>query len=138
MSRSVGTFKDTYNRLTRSSLSLLDDLYDESVVFEDPLHRIQGLPALRAYFERLYADIHSCRFTFEAEVVQDDQAVLTWTMHLQHTRFHPGERLHLPGATHIRFADKVVYHRDYFDVGALLYERVPLLGPLVRAIKSRL
>jgi len=138
LSRSVETFKDTYNRLTRSSLSLLDILYDESVLFEDPLHRIQGLPALRAYFERLYADVHSCRFTFEAEVAQADQAFLTWTMHLRHRRFHPGETLHLPGASHIRFTDKVVYHRDYFDVGALLYERVPLLGPLVRALKSRL
>lgn len=137
MSRSVETFKDTYNHLSRSSLSLLDALYDESVVFEDPLHRIQGLPALRTYFERLYADIHSCRFTFEAEVVQDDQAIMTWTMHLRHRRLRPGETLRLPGASHIRFHDRIVYHRDYFDVGALLYERIPLLGAVVRHIKSR-
>jgi hypothetical protein len=137
MSQPVETFKDVFNRLHGRTLALLDDLYDAGIVFKDPLHEIQGLPALRRYFERLYEGVRHCSFTFEDEVVGEHRAMLTWTMHLEHAGLCRGRRLHLPGASHIRFADKVQYHRDYFDVGALLYERVPLLGPLVCVIKSR-
>jgi hypothetical protein len=35
-------------------------------------------------------------------------------------------------------AGKVRYHRDYFDLGAMLYEHLPLLGSLVKTIKRRL
>ncbi len=137
MSGPVARFKDTFNRLGSGSLWLLEDLYADDLFFEDPLHRIHGLPALRTYLARLYAGVIHCAFTFEHEVVAADQAMLTWTMHLAHASVGRGNPVHLPGASHIRFTDKVHYHRDYFDVGALLYERVPLLGAVIRAVKAR-
>ena len=44
------------------------------------------------------------------------------------------------GATRLQFDawGKVCLHRDYFDLGAMLYEQLPLLGPVVRVIKGRL
>ena len=33
---------------------------------------------------------------------------------------------------------KIYYHRDYFDMGAMVYEQLPLLGRIVRKIKQRL
>ncbi|WHI49643.1 hypothetical protein P3339_14310 [Microbulbifer sp. MLAF003] len=38
----------------------------------------------------------------------------------------------------VRFSDKVFYHEDFYDMGAMVYEQVPLLGSLIRKIKSRL
>lgn len=43
MSQPVETFKSVFNRLDRSSLHLLDELYADDVEFRDPLHRIRGL-----------------------------------------------------------------------------------------------
>jgi len=44
------------------------------------------------------------------------------------------------GASHLRLAPdgRIAYHRDYWDVAEELYEKVPLLGTLMRAIKRRL
>lgn len=44
------------------------------------------------------------------------------------------------GATRLEFDEtgKVCLHRDYFDLGAMLYEQLPLLGAVVRTIKGRL
>ncbi len=137
MSGPVARFKDTFTRLRSDSLWLLDDLYADDLQFEDPLHRIEGLRDVRAYFTRLYAGVIHCAFTFEDEVVAADQAMLTWTMHLVHARLGRGTPVELPGASHIRYGNKVRYHRDYFDVGGLLYERVPLLGAVIRAVKAR-
>lgn len=138
MSQQLELFKSTFNSLTSANMALLDNLYASNVVFADPFHHIAGLTALRAYFLRQYEGVIRCTFTFEEQVVQRGTAMLTWTMHLEHARISKGETIHLPGASHIRFTDKVTYHRDYFDAGEFLYERLPVVGGLIRAIKGRL
>lgn len=130
-------FLEVYQDLRHDTLHLLDEVYAAEVVFEDPLHRVEGLAELRGYFERMYEGVKAIRFDFGSVLQSGDEAMLTWTMHLRHRRLRPGEALALPGATHLRWAEKVHYHRDYFDAGALLYERLPLLGGVVRAIRRR-
>jgi hypothetical protein len=56
---------------------------------------------------------------------------------MRHARLRPGELLSLPGASVIKFEERIHYHRDYFDVGAMLYERLPVVGGLIRSIKAR-
>jgi hypothetical protein len=42
------------------------------------------------------------------------------------------------GSSHLKgVGDKVVYHRDYLDLGAMLYEQLPLLGRVIRSLKNR-
>jgi len=37
--------------------------------------------------------------------------------------------------SHLKFADgKVISHRDYFDLGEMLYEHIPLLGGVIKSI----
>ena len=42
-------------------------------------------------------------------------------------------------ASHMRFAadGRVVYHRDYWDAAEELYEKLPVLGPLMRWLKRQ-
>ena len=133
----VERFKQTYNRLNAQSLGLLKELYSHDVVFQDPFRRISGLPALTEYFAELYRHLESSSFVFEDDIVQGNSAVLAWTMSLKHPRLRGGDVVTVPGSTHIRFRDKVMYHRDYFDAGAMLYEHLPLIGLVIRTIKER-
>ena len=61
-------------------------------------------------------------------------------MTFSHPRLAAGQPVRVEGAPRLEFddADKVCLHRDYFDLGAMLYEQLPLLGALVRTIKGRL
>ena len=34
--------------------------------------------------------------------------------------------------------DRVVYHRDYYDMGEMVYEHVPVLKRVIHYIKKRL
>ena len=135
--RLLQRFLEVYQALDSDHLHLLGEVYADDVNFTDPLHQVEGLPALHDYFARMYANVTWVRFDFERVLADDGEAMLTWTMHLQHPLLSPTEPLALPGATHLRFGEKVHYHRDYFDAGALLYERLPLLGGVVRAIRRR-
>ncbi|MGQ0811308.1 MAG: nuclear transport factor 2 family protein [Nitrospiraceae bacterium] len=133
----VERFKQAYNQLNAQSLGLLNELYSDDVRFQDPFRRITGLPALMGYCAELYRHVQSSSFSFEDDVVQGNSAVLTWTMSLKHPRLNGGDVVTVPGSTHIRFRDKVFYHRDYFDGAAMLYENLPLIGLIIRAIKAR-
>ena len=135
--RILPRFQEVFQELRHDRLALLDEVYAEDIAFEDPLHRIQGLPALKAYFERMYEGVASIAFEFGEVLEARDQAMLTWTMRMTHRRLRAGEEIALPGASHVRFGARVHYHRDYFDAGALLYERLPVLGNIVRAVRAR-
>ena len=135
----VVRFQEVFNALDAQNLHLVEELYGATIHFEDPMHTVRGLADLKAYFARLYANVEICRFEFHAVTTNGDTAMLTWTMTLKHKTFRPAETARIPGASWIRTASgKVVFHRDYFDVGGLIYERVPVLGAVVRTIKARL
>lgn len=140
MSGPLDRFKTAFNPLNKDTLHVLDEIYAPDVEFRDPVHEINGLPALRAYYGRLYDGLVSCHFDFEAEVIQDQQGMLVWIMRFQHARFRRGEKLELRGVSHLKFREdgKVFQHHDYFDMGEFIYERIPVLGGVIRAIKSRL
>ena len=140
MSAHLDRFKTTFNQLNKDTLRLLEDIYTPDVQFRDPVHELNGLSALRDYYGRLYDGVVSCHFDFEAEVIQDQQGMLVWIMRFQHARFRRGETLELRGVSHLKFRDdgKVFQHHDYFDMGEFIYERVPVLGGVIRTIKNRL
>ena len=134
----VDRFQSVYQRLTVDSLELLDGLYAPEVEFTDPVHTLRGLPELRAYCRELYDGVAECRFDYPEVIESDGRAAVAWVMHLRHTRFRPKETLSLAGVSLIQFGERVTRQHDYFDLGAMIYERVPVLGLPVRALRRRL
>ncbi|CAM2974485.1 nuclear transport factor 2 family protein [Vibrio mytili] len=134
--QSVG---DIYQKLNRSNLHLLNDVYHPDVVFEDAAHRLEGLPELSDYFQSLYANVISCDFDIHDHQQVGDVGFLTWTMFLQHPKLQKGSPIAVNGVSHLKFSQgQVIYHRDYFDLGEMLYEHLPVLGSIVKTIKKRL
>lgn len=136
----LARFIALYQQLDRQQLHRLPEVYAQGVVFIDPAHRIEGLAPLTDYFAALYQRLAYCRFEVTGQQQQGQGAWLGWTMTFSHPRLRGGEPIRVEGATHLEFDQegKVCLHRDYFDLGAMLYEQLPLLGPLVRTIKGRL
>ena len=57
MSDFLRQFAPTFATLDKHNLHLLGRLYSEDVAFADPLHEVQGLPALQRYFADLYSNV---------------------------------------------------------------------------------
>ena len=133
-------FLETYQKLNADNLSELGNLYTEDIRFIDPAHEIRGLVRLTEYFEKLYLNIGSITFNFSDQLRQGTEGYVQWQMSLTHPRLKKGKVVVVPGATYLRFVDsgKVCLHRDYFDLGAMLYEQLPVLGGIISAIKRRL
>jgi hypothetical protein len=130
-----------FNNFNRETLNLADDFYDPDVVFRDPIVDLRGRDSLKAYYADMYKNVTSIRFDFSGGIEKDEEAVVFWTMEVRAEGFKGGEPVLLDGSSHIKFggeAGKAVYHRDYFDMGAFVYENIPLLGSIVRYTKKKL
>ena len=133
----VERFQRLFNTLSAGQVSGLAEVYSEQVQFIDPFSTVEGLAELQTYFDKVYANVTACRFEFGDTLVSGDQACVEWTMHLQHPRLRRGRELAVQGISRLTIADgRVLYHRDYFDAGELLYENLPLLGSAVRLVRS--
>ena len=84
----------------------------------------------------MFVQVEAPRFVVTSSVAQDDAAFLSWDFLFRMRRFSSAEQC-IRGATHLRFAadGRVSFHRDYWDAAEELYEKLPLLGSLMRGLK---
>lgn len=127
-----------YERLQSSDLARLGELYTEQAFFKDPFNEVRGLPAIRAIFAHMFEALDAPRFEICEAFAHGDQAFLSWDFHFRLKGKSSPQTIH--GSSHVRFAPdgRVAYHRDYWDAAEELYEKLPLLGGLLRWIKKRL
>ncbi|WP_339532558.1 nuclear transport factor 2 family protein [Pseudomonas mucidolens] len=138
MSEFLQQFARSFATLDKHNLQRLDSLYSHDIRFTDPLHEVQGLPALHRYFEQLYSNVSHLNFEFLGfDQVANGEGYLRWNMRFRHPRLAGGELIEVRGCSHLLWHDKVYRHHDYFDAGALLYEHVPVLGRIVRWLKRK-
>lgn len=131
-------FVRRYNELNKSNLSELSELYTPDVTFVDPIHEIKGLDALTEYFEHLYENMLECEFSVFERFHNGSDAAIYWQMKYSHKKINRGRLVKVEGHSHLKFIEgKVHYHRDYYDLGELLYEQLPLIGSVVKTIKSK-
>lgn len=135
---SIDRFKRLYQPFNESSLAQLDQVYSQDVVFKDPVHELAGIKALYQYFRGFCSsDVH-CEFEFINQVVDSHQAFFQWRMHYSHPRIKGGLPLTLNGASMIQFNERITHHEDFYDMGAMIYQHLPLLGFVVKKINARL
>jgi hypothetical protein len=127
-----------YVGLTPDDLPLLGRVYSEQASFKDPFNDVQGLPAITAIFGHMFATLDAPRFAVAGSVVAGDDAFLTWDFRFN-TRGTGARALSIHGASHLRFGPdgRVLMHRDYWDAAEEIYEKLPLIGALMRWLKRR-
>lgn len=132
-------FISLYQALNKDNVASLRDVYSDNVTFSDPAHSLHSWQALEFYFNQLFENVISCEFEIHEFALNVDNAFLNWTMTFAHPKLEQGKTRTLDGCSKLIFSQgKIVSHRDYFDLGAMIYEGVPVLGGVVKYIKKRL
>lgn len=130
-------FKDTFRSLHGSDLSRLRRIYADGIVYRDPVQEIRGLVGLEDYFTAMRTDLDECRYEFLDELNGETSAYLKWNLHFRHPK--PGGRLiSVRGVSQLRLGEGIEFHEDFFDVGAMLHDQLPLLGNVTRWLRTRL
>jgi steroid delta-isomerase len=126
-----------FERLQPQDLARLELLYAEHATFKDPFNDVAGLAAIRAVFEHMFRTLDAPRFEVSDIVAEGDRAWLTWDFHFRFKRSPTPQRVHGASLLHFDAQGHVVQHRDYWDAAQELYEKLPLIGTLMRWLRRR-
>ncbi len=127
-----------YETLAPADLPALRGVYAEDARFKDPFNQVQGVAAIARIFGHMFRTLDSPRFRVIDIVADGDALFLTWDFDFR-TRGAGARAMRIHGASHLRFdaRGRVALHRDYWDAAEELYEKLPVVGALMRWLKKR-
>jgi len=128
-----------FEAVTPDNLKRLGEFYDPQARFKDPFNDVVGIPAIQHIFAHMFVQLEQPRFVVTHQVLQGQQCFLTWEFKFGFKGFKTGQTQTILGATHLVLneAGLITLHRDYWDAAEELYEKLPVLGSLMRWLKRR-
>jgi steroid delta-isomerase len=132
----VQRYIEAFERLSPSTLQPLEDCFAEQAHFVDPFNDVRGKASIRRVFEHMFATCEDPGFEVEERLGDDTLVYLRW----QFVFGKAASRRRVQGVSRVQFTSDglVSEHCDYWDPASQLYEKLPLLGRLLRALRNRL
>ena len=128
-----------FEQLQPQDLPRLAELYAADARFKDPFNEVQGVAAIERLFSHMFESLDGPHFIVTERIMQGTQCFLVWDFRFRFKRFDTQTWQTVRGGTHLVFNDagQVTLHRDYWDAAEELYEKLPLVGGLMRWLKQR-
>lgn len=114
------------------------EVYAPDAYLNDNLAIVEGPAAIGGYFGRTARRVRSLRVEMLDISHSGVDYFVRWRMTVDAPRLRAETPLVSYGVTHFRFnaAGQVLVHKDFWDAGTGLYEYIPGLGSLTRAVRS--
>jgi hypothetical protein len=128
-----------FENLSPADVATIGQFYGPQARFKDPFNEVVGVPAIQGIFAHMFEALEQPRFVVTGRVVQGQQCFLTWDFLFAFKDFHKGVTQTVRGASHLVLDEQglVSLHRDYWDAAEELYEKLPVVGALMRWLKKR-
>lgn len=135
----ITRFVRYFEQLQPADIVRLDQHYAADARFKDPFNDVRGVPAIARIFQHMFDSLEQPRFVVARQLLQGSEAFLSWEFTFRFRNFKREQLQRIEGATHIKLNDDglVTLHRDYWDAAEELYEKLPLVGSLMRWLKAR-
>ena len=135
----ISRFARYFEQLQPADIARLGQYYAADARFKDPFNDVRGVPAIAQIFSHMFESLDQPRFVVTQQLQQGSDAFLSWDFTFRFKNFRRGELQCIEGATHLKLDDAglVTLHRDYWDAAEELYEKLPLVGGLMRWLKAR-
>ncbi len=132
----LDAFIDWYENLTPRSLDAIATHYAHDVYFRDPFHEFSDRDSLYHVYARMFESLDEPRFHIDATITEANESAIYWRFTFRYGR----REMTITGTSRIRFAadGRVESHIDYWDAACQIYERIPLLGAVLRTLRRRI
>lgn len=135
----MNRFLSFYQKLGSDQLNKLPTIYSDDVEFVDPVAEHRGIASVEIYFARLLKNCSDCTFTIRSHAVEGAKAYVDWQMTFAHPKLRRGKPIPVDGFSVLDLRDdKICRQRDYYDMGAMVYEHVPFLGGFISGLRRRM
>lgn len=140
MKERIDLIKSIFNQFNGRNIEILNQLYEDDVSFQDPVGSVKGLSQLSKYYAHAYKNVRSIKFEFQNFISEQDQLHASWIMTAEVLGLNHGKPVVVEGVSVFKFSarNKITYHRDYLDLGQMVYENIWGLGAIIRKVKSLL
>jgi ketosteroid isomerase-like protein len=127
-----------FEAFTPADVERLGAFYTLDARFKDPFNDVQGLPAVQQVYRHMFVALDAPRFVVRDILVQGDQCFLTWDFLFHFKRYSRAPQT-VRGSSHLKLDafGLIADHRDYWDAAEELYEKLPVLGGLMRWLRRR-
>ena len=128
--------KEWFINLNETTLNDIVSYYEENVFFKDPFNEFNGREKLKKLFLHMFITFKNPHFVFIDSIENSEEIFLTWDF-----IFSYKEKLfNIHGSSHLKLNDeeKIVYHRDYWDVGEEILLKIPLIKSLYGFFQNKL
>lgn len=135
----VGRIVHMFETITPQSVAALGSVYTDHAHFKDPFNDVRGLAEVQRIFAHMFVALESPRFTVTRRIVDGSHCFLAWDFRFKFRRFDTATEQRVLGGSHLQLAPdgRILEHRDYWDAAEELYEKLPVVGGLMRWLKKR-
>ncbi|MEI8029498.1 MAG: nuclear transport factor 2 family protein [Comamonadaceae bacterium] len=139
MKNTIESIVQVFEGLTLEQVEQLDKLYASDARFKDPFNDVRGVAAIQRIFRHMYLQLEAPHFVIDQQIIDGRQCFLTWEFRFFFRRFSPRVEQVILGGSHLVLdeAGRITLHRDYWDAAEELYEKIPVIGGLMRWLKKR-
>jgi predicted SnoaL-like aldol condensation-catalyzing enzyme len=115
-----------------------EDIFDTEAYFEDPFQKVNGVGAIYKVFEHMYENLVEPKFKVLEAIGDGDTVYLRWEF--TYKRDQKSQEYQFVGVSRVLFNSegKVTSHIDYWDAASNIYEKIPMLGSILRWIKGKI
>ena len=148
-----------FEALTPQTLATIGDIYANDAHFKDPFNDVVGIDKIRAIYAHMFENLTNPRFEITQVIEQSEQdeqsgqdeqsdgptprsalgkhhAFVAWQFKFEWR----GQSFDVPGGTRfvVNGRGLVIDHVDYWDPAAGIYERLPVIGVVMRKLRQRM
>ncbi len=126
----------TYNKDGKPDWSHIFPYYDESIIFQDSIQRIEGLQPFLAMCNRLTDRCQSLHMELLTVMKQDNIIMMDWIMTMSFKKY-PASPMY--GSTKLTLNEqgKIIEQRDYYDLWGDIFNEIPRFNKMYRKFMKK-
>jgi steroid delta-isomerase len=126
-----------FEELSMERLEGIEDFVSVDIKFKDPFNELSGLDAFRNLLVKMLNDVKGLKFKVTHRAWTEDVLFLRWSFQGEVKGLNYWR---VEGMSEINFDERglICQHIDHWDAAGQFYEKLPLIGTIIRIIRSRL
>ena len=113
-------------------------IYDDAVVFKDPFNEVKGIRAVYEVFEHMYQTLDKPGFIIKEYIDKQNVAYVKWDFTFAFKGEKNENRFEGVSRLQINNQGKIISHVDFWDAAEHIYEKMPVVGSVLRLIKRKI
>ena len=123
-----------FEQLSPQTLGQITELYHPQCYFKDPFNEFYERKSLEKLFAEMFVKLDQPRFVISETLSEGHSTFIVWQFHFVLRQ----RNVQINGSSHVKFDEQglVTFHRDYWDAAEELYEKLPVIGFVMKQLKK--